>query len=1183
MSHRRSPVRVAEFFSGIGGMHAALKASGIAFQIVASYEIDESCCKVYDLNFGEGIVSRRNIEAIRSDELDRARASVWVMSPPCQPFTRQKEHGPREVGDMRVLPFQSLLDKMLEMQNPPTFVLLENIPEFALSEVCSQLKRVLIHLNFVFKIYLLDSQKFGIPNRRNRLYLIAKRCNTMPASMEFYDACPCDSAFPEVVPKVLSEYVDAAASDFAESCAIPDGRLLRYVYCTEVVDGNSTRSCCFTKGYGRYIKGTGPILKCSSDIKLEEALERLDRCDTEGEKLKVAKELKIRLFHPEEIKRLLGFPDSFRFPDEFTPRKRYQMLGNSINVVVLFHLRWFILELQNAKNVLLCLTVYSAQSSCGRKAAFRVLYLFILPSFSSQGGVQEMSALTAGISQSLSTFGIAELGTVNSEVNEKILEIRSFIKSTQECIRELNDRFAGDRNPKSIFLDEYQQLTEHLHQLQQTEQRLLSLAGDSTDASEPSNYGSEAFEELPALENSNSAFKYDSVFSGASSHQHQHSHVGSLTPVQSPSIYLSARTPSSSSGRTSPSCSPRRPRLLKVHLPFDQHSTVEVKSGVTLREKIGQILSKRNMTYTVSPSVCTVTKGPSVDDEIVSWTTDVGTLEDCEELWVHITIPLFMSIRHRFMRKSFFTLTYCDICMKPIWLQGYRCDWCNVKFHQKCWSKVPTFCEQIGRMRPEELTNVISRLSNGEKILFDPDLTSSERDLVGDVLMEAIHDVVPSSSRIPRRSGGIYVRQPVMPLMSRSESFSHYRSRSTSAPDINEPMKKDEDHLTGEVNRILTAHTLQDGRGCGIDPRLPSVAATYLTAESGPGHRIFLADKRQLYKRESLEGWEIPACEVRFGRKIGSGSFGTVYKGHWFGPVAIKKLNIGEPGPVQLQAFKNEVAVLKKTRHVNILLFMGWVREPHLAIVTQWCEGSSLYKHLHVNEPRTEFSVYQIIDIAKQTAQGMDYLHSKNIIHRDLKSNNIFLTDDWTVKVGDFGLATVKTRWSGSQQSNQPTGSILWMAAEVIRMEVTNPYSHQSDVYSYGIVLFELTSNQLPYSHINNKDQILFMVGRGFLKPDLNRLRPDVPNALRKLIETCIRFQPFERPEMKKILGALESISRSLPKLQRSTSEPQLYRSQFDAGDLLYPALSPKTPAVGQRSSAAFPFANTTGTAANLA
>jgi hypothetical protein len=82
------------------------------------------------------------------------------------------------------------------------------------------------------------------------------------------------------------------------------------------------------------------------------------------------------------------------------------------------------------------------------------------------------------------------------------------------------------------------------------------------------------------------------------------------------------------------------------------------------------------------------------------------------------------------------------------------------------------------------------------------------------------------------------------------------------------------------------------------------------------------------------------------------------------------------------------VAVLRKTRHVNILLFMGCVSRPQLTIVTQWCEGSSLYKHLHVLE--TKFELLQLIDIARQTAQGMDYLHAKNIIHRDLKSNSNF-------------------------------------------------------------------------------------------------------------------------------------------------------------------------------------------------
>lgn len=230
--------------------------------------------------------------------------------------------------------------------------------------------------------------------------------------------------------------------------------------------------------------------------------------------------------------------------------------------------------------------------------------------------------------------------------------------------------------------------------------------------------------------------------------------------------------------------------------------------------------------------------------------------------------------------------------------------------------------------------------------------------------------------------------------------------------------------------------------------------------------------------------------------RIGSGSFGTAYKGKWHGDVAVKILKVVDPIPEQLQAFRNEVAILRKTQHVNILLFMEYMTKDNQAIVTQWCEGSTLYKHLHVQE--TKFQMFQLIDIARQTAQGMDYLHAKNIIHRDMKSNNIFLHEGLTVKTGDFGLAAVKSHWSGLHQVEQPNGSVLWVAPEVIQMQDNNPLSFQSDVYSYGIVLYELMTGELPYSHINNREHVIFMVGRGSASPDLSRLYKNCPKAMKR-------------------------------------------------------------------------------------
>lgn len=296
------------------------------------------------------------------------------------------------------------------------------------------------------------------------------------------------------------------------------------------------------------------------------------------------------------------------------------------------------------------------------------------------------------------------------------------------------------------------------------------------------------------------------------------------------------------------------------------------------------------------------------------------------------------------------------------------------------------------------------------------------------------------------------------------------------------------------------------------------------------------------YRELLEERWEIDGDEIIRKERIGQGSFATVYKGHWHGPVALKELNVKDPTPKQLQDFKNEVFVLKKTRHPNVLLFIGYVLKPELIIVTQWCKGRSLFKHLHVEE-RREFNNREIEKITIGVCQGMEYLHAKGIIHRDLKSNNIFIhdEDDLTVKIGDFGLAFFKTHWEGGQQVYHPTGSILWMAPEVIRCKRgVNPFTFKSDVYSYGIVLYELMSRKLPYFDFKHKDALLYLIGLGnpekSPKLNLDVIGPDKPESLKTLMLRCTDRDPTQRPFFTDIIKELKKIKFS--RIPRSTSEP---------------------------------------------
>ncbi|KAM3911050.1 serine/threonine-protein kinase A-Raf isoform 2-T2 [Leptodactylus fuscus] len=555
---------------------------------------------------------------------------------------------------------------------------------------------------------------------------------------------------------------------------------------------------------------------------------------------------------------------------------------------------------------------------------------------------------------------------------------------------------------------------------------------------------------------------------------------------------------------------------VKVYLPNQQRTVVNVRPGMTVYDSLDKALKVRGL----NQQCCAVYRLLHGRKTLTDWETDITPLVG-EELMVEVLADVPLSM-HNFVRKTHFNLAFCDFCLKFLF-HGFRCQTCGYKFHQHCSSKVPTACVDI--------TKLPKPVSSYQDYAMYPDHSPG--------IIHEPYTPQPSSSPRTQPPGAASFSFP-------SEGQPLQRHRSTSTPNVHI------DSTTGPVDNSIIEEAL---RSATISPKdgTPKTAAT-IGSKSPPAKSPVEAPRdrrtsssddkkkvKQLGYRDSSYYWEVNSSEVVILKRIGTGSFGTVYRGKWHGDVAVKILKVTSPTAEQIQAFKNEMQVLRKTRHVNILLFMGFMTKPNFAIITQWCEGSSLYRHLHVIE--TRFDVFQLIDIARQTAQGMDYLHAKNIIHRDLKSNNIFLHEGLTVKIGDFGLATVKTRWSGSQQVEQPSGSILWMAPEVIRMQENSPYSFQSDVYAYGVVLYELMAGLLPYANINNRDQIIFMVGRGYLTPDLSKVSNNCPKAMKRLLANCLKFKREERPLFPQILSSIELLQRALPKIERSASEPSLHRA----------------------------------------
>ncbi|XP_015061320.1 probable serine/threonine-protein kinase DDB_G0272254 isoform X1 [Solanum pennellii] len=265
--------------------------------------------------------------------------------------------------------------------------------------------------------------------------------------------------------------------------------------------------------------------------------------------------------------------------------------------------------------------------------------------------------------------------------------------------------------------------------------------------------------------------------------------------------------------------------------------------------------------------------------------------------------------------------------------------------------------------------------------------------------------------------------------------------------------------------------------------------------------------------------YEILWEDLTIGEQIGEGSCGTVYHGLWYGSdVAVKVFTKQEYSDEVIYSFKQEISLMKRLRHPNILLFMGAVTSPQrLCIVTEFLPRGSLFRLLQRNASKLEWR--RRIHMALDVARGMNYLHhlTPPIVHRDLKSSNLLVDKNWTVKVGDFGLSRLKYETYLATKTGK--GTPQWMAPEVLRNE---PSDEKSDVYSFGVILWELATEKIPWDNLNTM-QVIGAVG--FMNQRLD-IPKDVHPQLASIIESCWLSEPQSRPSFQELVEKLKDLQR---------------------------------------------------------
>uniref|UniRef100_A0A6Q2YTZ5 non-specific serine/threonine protein kinase n=1 Tax=Esox lucius TaxID=8010 RepID=A0A6Q2YTZ5_ESOLU len=489
-----------------------------------------------------------------------------------------------------------------------------------------------------------------------------------------------------------------------------------------------------------------------------------------------------------------------------------------------------------------------------------------------------------------------------------------------------------------------------------------------------------------------------------------------------------------------------------------------------------------------------------------------------------------LAVTHRFSTRSWLSQT-CQVCQKNM-MFGVKCKHCRLKCHNKCTKEAPScrisFLPSKPSVKPIDHPPVLNQLDSSS----NPSSTTSSTPS-SPAPFQNPPSATPPPNHSPKGHRDNRFHFPAACYFQHRQQFIF--PEEVVEPEIDpDPVVDEEDEEDVEDDDDDDGSGMNGGSDGECDgDELDDLPSSRGGRWKGPIARK--ASQTSVY----LQEWDIPFEQLDLGELIGKGRWGKVHKGRWHGEVAIRLLEIDGNNQDHLKLFKKEVMNYRQTRHENVVLFMGaCMAPPHLAIITSFCKGRTLYSV--VRDTKNSLDINKTRQIAQEIVKGMGYLHAKGIVHKDLKSKNVF-HDTNKVIITDFGLFGISGVVQEGRRENElklPHGWICYLAPEIVRRmspgnnEDRLPFSNAADVYAFGTIWYELQARDWPITN-QPVEATIWQVGSGEgIKKVLAEI--SLGKEVTEILSACWAYDLRERPTFTQLADMLEK----LPKLNRRLSHP---------------------------------------------